>query len=582
MAGVEVAPARDEEVGGADHADDDGRHPFAPDPGERFRMLRLPLGKIGPQEQEGRCGNQDEGQEGIGPEEGDAVLHQGFHQHILHAGVGGAFEIAEEPGGQPAQQREAAREAKSPPESLQEAFFVVLSPHDAVQGHKAQHRQAQLQHHQRHGHRAELVIQRQNFETEGGKSHEMAAYGHEDSQDCRRQEPPFLAPPVQAQAQHKEKQRDGAHVHGSGGKRLRAPVHRQLFGHLLEVLLPRLAQQLDGGRFLRIHRSGRCPAVEVGNHQVGKLFPAVAPRSGIVQIQALCIGAILGQFGAAPHGLRRVFGQRKQLVHIGGDAGAAQHQQQERCHEKRLPGLCPDGMNQLHQRIQQHHNGQIVGNLLVVGLDLHAQRQAEKGGTEKGFPGLRAGFRTTRTIGINQRRQHPGHEGDGLHLGIVPHLDNLEIVAAEGDGHGAAQGNRPIHPQCQEQQEGPQQRNEQVGGRPLSGEEPVVNPLGVIPLVLRGNGRGGHSAEHGIRPVGGVVRVGLVPLGHLMRHAHIAGNVALVHDFTVQNLRHKTVTQRQEQGDGAQADGDIFHDTFHAVILLGAAIVPKTGTLTAF
>ena len=41
--------------------------------------------------------------------------------------------------------------------------------------------------------------------------------------------------------------------------------------------------------------------------------------------------------------------------------------------------------------------------------------------------------------------------------------------------------------------------------------------------------------------------MGLVPLRHLVGHPHIAGNIALVHDFALQHLRDKAVGKRQEK-----------------------------------
>ena len=156
----------------------------------------------------------------------------------------------------------------------------------------------------------------------------MTAHRHEHRQQRGHQQPPFFAAAVQAQAQHKQENGYGAHVHRTGSKRLRPPVQRQLFGGLFEVLLPRPAQELDGLGFFRIHRPGRCPSVKVRNHQVGQFLPAVAPRGGIVQVQAAGIGPFFGKFRPAAHGLRRVFGQRQQFIHVGGDTRASQHQQQ--------------------------------------------------------------------------------------------------------------------------------------------------------------------------------------------------------------------------------------------------------------
>ena len=202
----------------------------------------------------------------------------------------------------------------------------------------------------------------------------------------------------------------------------------------------------------------------------------------------------------------------------------------------------------------------------MVGLDLQGKRKAEKGGAQEGFPAFG-------TIRVHQRGEDPGHEGDGLHLGVVTHLDNLEVVAAEGHGNGPAQGDGPVHPQREEQQKRPQQSNEQVRGRPFSHQEQLVQPLGVVPFVLCRYRRGGHAPEHGIRPVRGIVRVRGVPLTHLVRHAHKAGDVALVHNFTVQHLRHKSVAQRQENGNHTQANGYILPIFLHksGVILRSAS-----------
>ena len=54
-----------------------------------------------------------------------------------------------------------------------------------------------------------------------------------------------------------------------------------------------------------------------------------------------------------------------------------------------------------------------------------------------------------------------------------------------------------------------------------------------------------------------------VPLVHLVGHAHIAGDIALIHDFPVKHLRHETVTEGQEKGHNAQADGYFLPNVFH-------------------
>ena len=78
----------------------------------------------------------------------------------------------------------------------------------------------------------------------------------------------------------------------------------------------------------------------------------------------------------------------------------------------------------------------------MVGLDLHAEGKAEEGGAKE---------RPFVLIGVHQSGQDPGHKGYSLHLCVVPHLDNLEIVTAEGYGNCAANGHRPAYSQSQKQ-----------------------------------------------------------------------------------------------------------------------------------
>ena len=160
MVRVEVALAGGEKICQDKEADEQNRYPAAPEAGKGLGVLRLPLGREGPEKQAGGEGNQEEGAEGIGLEEGDAVGHEGLYQHILHLGVGGRLEVPEQAGGQPGQQAEAAGESEGPSQAFPEGLLGVLLLEDAVQGEEAQHRQGHLQHHQRHGYRPELVIKR--------------------------------------------------------------------------------------------------------------------------------------------------------------------------------------------------------------------------------------------------------------------------------------------------------------------------------------------------------------------------------------------------------------------------------------
>ena len=112
-----------------------------------------------------------------------------------------------------------------------------------------------------------------------------------------------------------------------------------------------------------------------------------------------------------------------------------------------------------------------------------------------------------------------------------------------------------MDPEREHQQEGSEKGDEQVGRRPLSEHQEIIDFLGPVPLGKRRKGRRRHPAEHRIRPEGGVVRMGLVPQFHLAGHPQKAGNIALVHDFSLKDLRDEPVGKHQEKQNDAAGDG---------------------------
>ena len=551
MVGVQVAFAGGEKV----HRDE-GADSHA---GDEFAVTGRILGQKGPEEEPPCHGNQDEGDEGVLAQQGDAVLLEGLHEDVLLPGVGCRREVSRQRRDEEEQQAQAAGEGESDAALFQEVLRLHPVLDDAVQGQEAQHGQGDLQDHEGHGHRPELVIQRQDVETELCKGHEVVPHGHQDGDDRPHDEPPFFLPLVAEQTQDEQEDGDGAHIHGTGREGLGTPVHRQGLGDFAGVGLAGSLEEFDGLGLRRIHGLGRCASVEVRDHQVRQFLPAVGPRRGIVQVQAAALDIpVLRKFGPAAHGMRGIFRQRQKFVHIGRDAHAANDQKQGRRNEEPPDPVLVfrQYVNQFHQRIEQHQDREIVRDLLMVRLNLHTQRHPEEHGPEERFRqppalSLRAAVR------IHQRRQHPREEGDRLHLGVVAHLDDLEIVRAERHGHGAAERQRPTDSEGQHEQESPQQGNEQVGRRTLSGKQQIINGLRIIPAVLRGNGRRGHAAEHGVRPIGRIVRMRGIPLVHLVRHPHISRDIALVHDFPVQHLRYVPVTEQEEKDDGSEAYSDV-------------------------
>ena len=82
----------------------------------------------------------------------------------------------------------------------------------------------------------------------------------------------------------------------------------------------------------------------------------------------------------------------------------------------------------------------------MVGLDLEVQRHRKQGGAEgrRSEPFLVRMFFQGAPVCIYDSGQHPCQKGQGHHFGIVPHLDDLQVVGAEGDCDGSADCNQPV------------------------------------------------------------------------------------------------------------------------------------------
>ena len=95
----------------------------------------------------------------------------------------------------------------------------------------------------------------------------------------------------------------------------------------------------------------------------------------------------MGEFGASAHGVFGIFIKRGQFDGVGPDAGETHDQKQRACREEAPEGGAPlkaDPEEHI-KRIDHDHQRQIVGDLLMVGLDLETQREAEQNRAEKGF-----------------------------------------------------------------------------------------------------------------------------------------------------------------------------------------------------
>ena len=509
-----------------------------------------------PDEQAGAGHYHDERQQGVAAHQGDAVRHQRIHQRPLHAGVGSTAEAARKPWKEPEQKADSAGKSEGEQTLLPQLFGGNFTAHESVEEDESQQRHGHLQHAQGHGHRPEFVVEGQVVVAQLGKPHEMMPESEEDREQRSREQPPaFLA--FQAEESEKEEEDgDAADEHGACGEGLGPPVKRKLLADLLETGLPGALQQFVGLAF-GTQRACRRSSVEVGYHQVGKFLPTVAPGRGIVEVQALGFS----RCRPSAHGVGSVFEGREQLGRVSPYPRKAQHQEKRGNREESpyrraaLPvGQQPDEHG---NHIESDDQREIVGYLRMVGLDLKTDGKTEQCGPQQG---LRQFFRYCGFIGEHQRRQHPGHQRNGLHLRIVAYLDYLEIERAEGDGHRTSRGDQGIYPEREQQQEASQHRHEQPVRRAFARHQALVERPGPVSLGGSFYGSGGHAPEHRLRPCGFVVGMLLVPPGHLLRHAPVARDVRLVDDFAPQHLRNETVSQHQKTNDYPYVDYQfLFH-----------------------
>ncbi len=304
------------------------------------------------------------------------------------------------------------------------------------------------------------------------------------------------------------------------------------------------------------------------------------------------------ELGTATHGVFRIFIKRGEFDGVGADPGEAYYQKQHAGCKETAESTAPvtelaeaadffQKYSQKHvQRIYHDHYRQIVGDLLVIGLDLETQGETEQDGSEQGFrkPGFptfcrfdRLGDRAVRSLSLpngrtkpwpkrravceNHSRKRPRQERDRLHLGVVPDLDDLEVVRAIRDGDSPSNSKNLVHTQREHQQKGSQQGDEQPVSRPLSFHQKTVQRLCPVPIAGRNERSGRHPAEHGVRPVSRVVRMSVVPCHSLLRHASVAGDVALVDNLAGQHLRHKAIGENQKQQHNPGIYSNLLHQS---------------------
>ncbi|MBR4134459.1 MAG: 50S ribosome-binding GTPase, partial [Bacteroidales bacterium] len=239
-----------------------------------------------------------------------------------------------------------------------------------------------------------------------------------------------------------------------------------------------------------------------------------------------------------------------------------------------------------NEGVDDQHQCQVISNLLVIGLDLETHGKSEKNRSQERlrkptFPTFNL-FKCA-AVCEDEGRQSPWEEGYGLHLGVVSDLDDLEIVRAERYRDGSSCRQHGVDAEGKQQQEPSQQGNEQVCSRPFPCQQGIIDGLRPVTLPRCGDDGRGHSTEHRICPIGWVVRMGLIPFVHLVRHSDIAGDVALVHDLTAQHLWDEGVGDDEEKQDDTRERQYSFQSFAHITVLVllswnGAGRMPAWGS----
>ena len=245
-------------------------------------LLRPLRDHVAPHYQQESRRNQQQRAQRVGTEQIAPVGLEGLDEYVLLPFIHAAGERPGERRDQQHQQAESARYQIGGKALLPECKGIHLPFQDAVKRQESKHRQSRLKDYQGHGHRPELVVERQMVVEELGEPHQMASQRQQDGQQGADDHPPLILRPAQEKPKDEEEYRNGAHVHRPRRERLRAPVQRQRLGNLLIIRISGLLEQLSGLRMLRVYGSAGRTAVEVRDHEVRKLLPAVGPCRGVV------------------------------------------------------------------------------------------------------------------------------------------------------------------------------------------------------------------------------------------------------------------------------------------------------------
>ena len=141
------------------------------------------------------------------------------------------------------------------------------------------------------------------------------------------------------------------------------------------------------------------------------------------------------KFRTSTHCVRRVFVCRNEFVGICGDSHTSNHEKKGRSGKetRNLLPFCLVNANACknRNRIDEDHYCEIICNLNMVCLDLHAEGECEEGSAKNGlrkpfFP--RFSLCKGCLVCIYHSCKDPWKIGDCLHFGVMTHLDDLHVV----------------------------------------------------------------------------------------------------------------------------------------------------------
>ena len=289
-----------------------------------------------------------------------------------------------------------------------------------LQRHHGHQRNGELCYHQYGSNCTELVVHGHVVQEEVGKSHEVLAPRQCYGEHGGKQQSPANGSTHYEQRQDKEHAHKGAHIDGTAGARLFAPILPQL-----AVQRAVLAVGLGHGA-LALRQGHACTALGVGDKQSPGLAYAIAPCSDIAAFQtARClVGRILGlvcQLTLASHTLLAVFPSVIQVGQVDGHTQEATNGKGKTALEPALHSLTTQIREQ--PAYGQGKNGQeeVVGHLHMVGNYLQCHEQSAHH------------YAPTALASVAKRHTSNGggNEGQGVEFPDVTCCNDYEIVAGE-------------------------------------------------------------------------------------------------------------------------------------------------------